>query len=181
MCNAKAQFVTIPDANFRNFLQTNYPTAFNSAGKMDTTNSLVVVEYSLNCSYNNIANLDGVQYFKSLYRLECSANVLSSLPNNLPNTTWYLYCNDNLLTSLPSKLPGQLHYLYCGNNLLTSLPHFSIPLHLLSAYGNKFSTFPDLNDTTSEIYLGNNLFTSIPKIPKYATVFDVRKCPNLNC
>ncbi len=39
---AQAQFVTIPDANFRNALKQLYPTCFNASNQMDITHSYIV-------------------------------------------------------------------------------------------------------------------------------------------
>ncbi len=43
----KAQFVEIPDSNFRNVLKTIYPTCFNASNMMDTTCSAIVNEIQL--------------------------------------------------------------------------------------------------------------------------------------
>ncbi len=60
---AQAQFVTIPDANFRNALIFRYPSCFNGSQQMDTTCSGIVNATYLNISYKNIADLDGIKYF----------------------------------------------------------------------------------------------------------------------
>jgi hypothetical protein len=41
----KAQYVNIPDSNFRNFLMAKYPACFNASKQMDTTcNAIVTVD-----------------------------------------------------------------------------------------------------------------------------------------
>jgi hypothetical protein len=48
--SAKAQYVTIPDANFRAWLQATIPGAMNPAGQMDTTHVGVVNRSFVNVS-----------------------------------------------------------------------------------------------------------------------------------
>jgi hypothetical protein len=78
---SKAQYVNIPDSNFRSFLIAKYPTCFNASGQMDTNCASIVNEDTLDCQSQGIANLDGVQYFKSIKNLYCLGNYLTTLPN----------------------------------------------------------------------------------------------------
>ena len=60
---ANAQYVSIPDVNFRNALKAKYPNCFNASDKMDTTCSAIVNEDSLDVSQRTIESLQGIKYF----------------------------------------------------------------------------------------------------------------------
>jgi hypothetical protein len=70
---AKAQWVTIPDANFVTWLNTNYPSCMNG-NQMDTTCAGIVNATSLNINYTFISNLFGLQFFDNLTSLNCYQN-----------------------------------------------------------------------------------------------------------
>src|SRR5688572_19918989 len=114
-----AQWVTIPDPKFVIYLTNQYPGCMNG-NQMDTTCLTIVNEISINCSFSNIANLDGIQYFDNLLVLSCEFNSLTSLPPLPASLTW-LRCFNNQLNILPD-LPPQLTRLDCGINQLTVLP-----------------------------------------------------------
>src|SRR5437016_5153900 len=82
--NAKAQFVTIPDAKFVTWLQANVPSAM-VGNQMDTTSVAVTLRTSINVVNLGIADLAGVQYFDSLKFLDCYTNLLINFPT-LPNS-----------------------------------------------------------------------------------------------
>jgi uncharacterized repeat protein (TIGR01451 family) len=137
---SKAQFVTIPDTNFVNFLSQNYPTCMNGS-QMDTTciSGITI----LNLPYSNIADLTGLEYFDSL-------------------TT--LYCDHNQLTTLP-PLPSALQQLYCNDNLITYLPELPVGLQLLDCFNNQLSSLPMLPEILTELLMDNNQIACIPNIP----------------
>ena len=79
---------------------------------MDTTNSLVVNEDSLDCSnftFNIIHDLSGIQYFKNLVYLNASGNNLTTIPY-IASTLKGLYLGGNVISSLP-PLPNTLREL----------------------------------------------------------------------
>ncbi|MBK8369037.1 MAG: hypothetical protein IPL10_17095 [Bacteroidetes bacterium] len=83
--NVKAQtYVTIPDVNFRNWLQSNIPSAM-IGNQMDTTSLAITTRTIVSIGFTNISDLTGIQYFDALSILECESNFLSTLPR-LPNT-----------------------------------------------------------------------------------------------
>jgi Leucine-rich repeat (LRR) protein len=90
---AKAQWVTIPDANFVTWLTTNYPSCMNG-NQMDTTCSAIVNTTNIEVSDSYISDLTGVEYFANLSFLTCNDNQLTSLPA-LPNTLMQLQCINN--------------------------------------------------------------------------------------
>lgn len=183
-----AQYVAIPDANFRAFLKQSYPNCFNSMDMLDTTCAKVVTDTVIFCRYQNIANLDGIQYFKSLKTLysgtnkitnipalpsqlvyfHCEENLLTTLPP-LPSTLTYFHCENNKLTSLPN-LPNGLTYLHCENNPLTSLPSLPSTLIWLDCkYNRDLMCLPPLPDNLTWLNIANTAITCLPNRPSGIT------------
>jgi uncharacterized repeat protein (TIGR01451 family) len=162
--SSKAQWVTIPDANFAAKLQQLYPSCMNG-NQMDTTCSGIVNATNLAANSSNISSLEGLQYFDSLSVLWCLNNQLTSLPS-LPNII-ELYCNNNLLTSLPS-LPNIIE-LYCNNNLLTNLPSLPSSLTKLECSYNQLTSLSSLPNSLTTLYCYNNQLTSLPSLPNSLT------------
>lgn len=158
-----AQYVTIPDANFRTFLQQQYPSCFNGNGQLNTQCPDVVNALSLNCSQSQISTLDGIQHFVNLTELICSYNQLPSLPM-LPSGLTNLECNDNQLTSLPT-LPSGLANLLCFFNQLTSLPALPSGLTNLDCFNNQLTSLPTLPIVLTNLQCTNNQLTSLPMLP----------------
>ncbi|MBL0357210.1 MAG: hypothetical protein IPP72_10145 [Chitinophagaceae bacterium] len=146
---AHAQYVTIPDNDFRNFLLSKYPGCFNIAQELNTSCTAITTEDSLEfhgigSSFHYPAmNIEGIQYFSSLVYLNCSNTKISFSPAlpaslkhldfsgtstgpaegflpGLPSGLQRLVCTDNYFYSLPG-LPAALKYLNCSNNILSSL------------------------------------------------------------
>jgi len=68
ICFAKAQYVNIPDSNFRKYLLIQIPGCFNSVGQLDTTCSGVLNTTGIYTTYYSIKDLTGIQYFKNINR-----------------------------------------------------------------------------------------------------------------
>src|SRR5688500_15708261 len=107
--STKAQFVTIPDEDFRNYLMNAGFADCFVGDQMDTTCNEVVTAVKLN-TYgfgNNIESLEGLQYFDNL------------------DTFRHLTFTSNLET-LPPRFPQLLRYLTVGssgnNNPLSVMP-----------------------------------------------------------
>jgi len=64
----KAQYVTLPDTNFRNYLIQNFPSCMNSNGQLDTVcaSALNVTSMNVASTFNTIYDITGIQYFKKL-------------------------------------------------------------------------------------------------------------------
>lgn len=160
--NLKAQFVTIPDANFVTWLQTNIPSAMNG-NQIDTTSVAVITFTYLNIQNLGIVDLTGLQYFDSLTALNCHQNQLSFLPK-LPSTLLSLTCSENQLTSMP-VLPNTLVNLECDNNQLTILPPLPNTIRYLYCSFNQLTNLPVLPNALLHLFCNNNNLTSIPAIP----------------
>ena len=166
----KAQFVTIPDANFVNWLQGNVPSAM-IGNQMDTTSLAVTSRTFVDVGFQNIFNLNGIQYFKSLTSLWCNDNSITNLPP-LSNSLSHLLCNNNQLTSLPI-LPSTLVNINCSNNQLTNLPSLPTNLLVLNCSHNNISCLPifpnmpsvyipDIAGFIKALDISSNPFTCLP-------------------
>ena len=60
---SKAQYVSIPDSNFRKFLIQNYSTCM-SGNLLDTTCVLITNEDTLNLVNLELESIDGIRYFQ---------------------------------------------------------------------------------------------------------------------
>ncbi len=164
----KAQWVTIPDPNFVAWLQTNYTGCMNG-NQMDTTCSGVVIGNYIDCSWENISDLNGIQYFNNLLHLDCSGGTISSLPS-LPNLT-ELDCNNNALTSLP-PLSSTLVHLDCRHNQLTSLPALPNSVTYIDCSYNQIANLPTLPNSLDELWCYYNQLTTLPSLPSLLTRLD---------
>ena len=191
---SKAQWVTIPDANFVAWLQTIYPTCMNGM-LMDTTCSGIVNDINIYCQNQNFSDLTGIQYFDNLLVLDCSNNQITNLPA-LPNSLMNLYCNNNSLTSLPSlpnsltsvhcwynsltslpSLPNSLYEFMCSYNSLTSLPALPNSLATLDCRNNSLTILPSLPDSLNQLSCSNNSISSLPSLPNSLTSLDCSNNP----
>lgn len=157
-----AQWITIPDANFATWLQTNYPACM-SGNQMDTTCTALVTANLVNVENKSIADLTGIQYFDSLKLLNCRTNQLTSVPR-LPSRLITLQADVNQLTSLPS-LPSSMQVLGVGGNQLATLP--SLPAGLLELYmgQNPITTFPTFPASLQDLDIQACNITTVPPLP----------------
>jgi len=164
----KAQFVTIPDANFVTWLQTNVPSAMNG-NQLDTTSLAVTTRANVTLFNLNISDLTGVQYFSSLDTFVCISNPINGLPN-LSNTVKHINIYGGQLTNLP-MLPSSLTYLRCVQNQLTNLPILPPSLIQLFCSDNQLTSLPSLPNSITTIECQNNLLTSLPGLPSSLIYF----------
>lgn len=166
---SKAQYVTIPDTNFRNWLTTNYPACM-SGGQLDTTCPAVVNAQVVAIINRKITDLTGIRYFDNLNTLFCHNNQLTSLPV-LPANLQQLYCEYNLLKSL-KNLPQGLAKLNCRNNRLRILRCLPQSLTYLACGLNQLKKLPSLPQGLTYLDCSNNKLKMLPKLPQSLTVFD---------
>lgn len=162
-----AQWVSIPDTNFGEWLYSNGYSACmqgNYGGRqLDTTCPTVVGTTNISCYGNNIRDLTGIQYFDSLIALNCTNNRLTFLPP-LPNSLTRLLCPYNQLVSLP-VLPNSLTNLRCIDNQLISLPALPNNLVTLDCYHNHLVSLPALPSNLFSLDCSYNLLTNLPELP----------------
>lgn len=178
--------VLIPDVNLKNKLKSlqYYAPCFNG-DVLDTIAAANVSNYDLEIKDLNIANLEGIQYFKQLSYLRCDSNKLTSITKlppllndfscrvnqisvltNLPSSLSALDCEGNLLSALPAQLPSRLLRLVAGRNNLTTLPSLPSSLTLLNCNGNKLTQLPELENTQLFfLFCAQNELTTLPAMP----------------
>ncbi len=112
------------NASTSNSIATNeghFPIAIdtNEDGEIQISEALQV--YQLWIVEANISDLTGIEYFTNLKNLNCSYNQLTNLDilNTMPNLVT-LTCNNNQLTSLNTSSLNTLTELRCNNNDLAS-------------------------------------------------------------
>ncbi|MFN8282661.1 MAG: T9SS type A sorting domain-containing protein [Chitinophagales bacterium] len=160
---ANAQYVTIPDVNFRFFIENFYPGCINASKQLDTTCSDILSETMVDIRNRNISSIEGIQYFKSLQIFNCQSNLLTSLVP-LPATVQNLVCSDNHLTALPS-LPNSLIELKCDGNAIATLPSLPSTLQQLSCAHNLITVLPTLPTSLQSLFCFDNILTSLPALP----------------
>ena len=106
-----------PDANFRAFLKT---ADFND-GDNYLTDAEIKNATMLEVNEKGITNLKGIEFFTSMYFLDCSDNDLQSLDVSKNTALTVLACAGNKLQSLDVSKNTNLGFLACYNNQLTSL------------------------------------------------------------
>jgi len=169
------QNVNIPDANFKNYLVNN--TDINTNG--DSEIQLIEASsYSgtINCGWQNISDLTGIETFSSLTQLFCFNNQLTSLDLSSNNAINTVECTHNQLTSLNVSGCSALIQLRCSNNQLTSLNLSSnSALNILHCTFNQISSL-DLssNNVLHELYCSNNQLT-------FLDLSSNNSLTNLNC
>jgi uncharacterized repeat protein (TIGR01451 family) len=160
--SATAQYVNIPDVNFRIWLTQLYPGCM-SGSQLDTTCTEIINEDSVLVGGLSLTNLSGIEHFDSLKFLKCGQNLLSSLPN-LPKGLIELQCEENQLTSLPT-LPNTLKRLICNNNVISSLQTLPSNLEVLQCAFNQLTTLPTLPTNLIELYCEANQLIQLPMLP----------------
>lgn len=166
---ASAQYITIPDSNFANYLDSIVPTAMNG-NQMDTTNPVLQKITRIYIENMGIDSLYGIQYFDSLQTLDCGNGSPSVDSNkitwlfNLPATLDTLICGNNRIGNLP-KLPGSIVLLKCYLNRLTNLLPLPINLIYFDCSNNSLGTLIKLPSKLTSLYCENNQLTNLPLLP----------------
>lgn len=174
----RGQTVPVPDPDFLSFLKANYPST------IDTADQLIIAEAAkvtgkLNCSFQNISDAEGLQYFTGINSLDISNNNLATIPeiSALTNVKT-LHLESNQLTALPplSQLV-KLQKLIVHDNLLTGLPDLSADTSLtqIIVYNNQLISLPDLSTLKNlqKLDAGNNQLVITPDLRKDTSLKDV--------
>lgn len=169
----QAQLVTIPDGNFRTYLQ----------GLPALRNCWVGTQLNTQCAgvsqvrtlkfplFSNIIQLNGVQHFTNLDSLDASFLFnLFELPP-LPARLIYLNCSRNPLPLLP-QLPATLQTLMVEGCGMADLPPLPRGLRVLNCSFNPNLTFPPvLPDSLRELSMINNQVAKLPPLPSRLRTF----------
>ena len=130
--------VAIPDNNFRSALVEG-GFDLNGDGFIDSDEAALVL--SLDVSYDNIADMTGIEAFVHLDTLNCAGNQLTSLDVSQNAMLELLNCSDNQLDSLAVSNYPTLRWLYCNNNRLPSL----VLTHSSALIGLYLNNMPSLH------------------------------------
>ncbi|WP_179336891.1 T9SS type A sorting domain-containing protein [Winogradskyella ludwigii] len=155
-------FVTIPDANFKNYLLNN--TAINTNGDTEIQcDEAAVYSGAILVSNLSIQDLTGIDRFFNLTELDCSNNQLTNIDLTSNDDLLVLDCSNNQLGSLNLLLNTQLVDLYCNANMLTSLDvSNNINLVQLDVNTNQLSAL-DVSALTglNSLICGSNQITNL--------------------
>lgn len=117
---ATAQNVTIPDANFKNYLLAN--TAINTVADGEISFAeAAAFNGTIYVQSQNIADLTGIEAFTALTQLRCDQNQLTALDVSANTALTTLQCHSNLLTELDVSNNAALTALECSSNSISTL------------------------------------------------------------
>jgi Leucine-rich repeat (LRR) protein len=127
---SKAQFVTIPDTNFVNWLNNNGYSSCMNGNQLNSSCPAVQNTTALNLLNETLPDITGIHAFTNLTSLNvtnCGCGNEGSLPSSLISLGLY---NNAFFNLYP--LPPNLEILDCGSNYLNSLP--PLPATLTSIF-----------------------------------------------
>ena len=114
-----AQYTSIPDGNFEQYLIDSGVDTGVKDGKVLTSNINTIK--SLYIGSRNINDLTGIQDFVNLEILQCYWNKLTTIDLSKNTSLKKLFCNLNQLTSLDLSKNILLTEINCGQNRISSL------------------------------------------------------------
>ncbi|MDB5257779.1 MAG: hypothetical protein JWM14_2474 [Chitinophagaceae bacterium] len=175
---AQGPFIAIPDANFRSYLEVHYPSSMQD-GNLYYTTVAVAQTTLLDLSYNNIADLTGIEYFSGLKSLYSDHNQLTQFPN-LPPALQELIVDYNQLTVLPSAYPAGLTSFSLTYNQFTTIAGLPDGLTYVDCSHNPISSL-SLPSTLQTLICNNSGLTSLPALPSnmYALKVDTNQLNSL--
>ncbi|MFN0189947.1 MAG: T9SS type A sorting domain-containing protein, partial [Bacteroidia bacterium] len=160
---AKAQFVSIPDTNFVNWLNNNGYSSCMNGNQLNSSCLTVQSTTHIDCSNAGILDLSGINAFSNLVVLDCGSNLNISIPS-LPNSLLSFSCRYSNLTILPT-LPSNLTELNVVVNNLSSLPFLPNSIEYLAIIENEISYIFNLPSNLKVFYCDDNEFVSLPQLP----------------
>lgn len=161
-CNlTEAQYIKIPDDNFRSFLKKKFPSCFNAFEEMDTSCNQVLHLTALSVTPHTevFKNIDGIQYFKSLDSLLFSGISIDTIGILPPKLTYLDLSNNNAESPVFTSLPGSLKY--CNFSQLRKT-------HL-----------PELPNSITHLIIEMSLIDTIAQLPSSLKYLDAWYCQNL--
>ena len=145
---------TFPDANFRAYMMSEYPSGVIPAIDL-------IKRTELNLSYKQISDATGIRFFPNLTHLDLYSNNLSSIDVSQNTKLTYLNVGYNHLTTIDVTNNRDLEELYCQSNQFTTLQITDMP---------RLNTFWVVkNPLLTGLYCWRNVLTSL----------DVSNCPEL--
>ena len=137
-----------PDANFRSYLLSEYPSGVITTAQLNARDSLKL--------YNKgISNMKGVEYFTQLTYLYCYSNNISSIDVSSLTKLKYLNLGYNKLTSfnISDANNSALEQLYLQNNQLTTVR--------IASHSNLRTLWVFGNTTLTGLYCWRDALTNV--------------------
>ena len=162
--NLFGQNVYIPDANFKAYLVGNPAINTNGDDEIQVSEASAF-DGTIDCAYNGISDLTGIEAFTDFTDLDCQSNDLTSL--NLTGCTAleWLDCQSNDLTTLDVSQNTALEHLNCGDCYYLTSPDLTgcTALKWLDCSWNFYLTTLDVSQNTALEHLNcrNNQLTTL--------------------
>ncbi|WP_018344359.1 leucine-rich repeat domain-containing protein [Cytophaga aurantiaca] len=162
------KLVPIPDPVFLTFLKGNFGTVMN--GDNLDSNLAAQITSNITCTTTGITNLEGIQYFSNVTKINFANNTIVSIPSLLPMTaleTVHLYGNQ---ISAAPDFRGMLNLktVLMYSNQLTQMPLFGNNpiIEEIIIYKNNISKITSLSGVPSLLKLdvGENQLTELPDL-----------------
>ena len=146
MADVTINNTNFPDANFRSYLLSEYPSGVITTAQLNARDSLYL--------YNKgISNMKGVEYFTQLTYLNCYSNNLSSIDVSSNTKLKYLNLGYNKLTSISLTNNTALEQLYLQSNKLSTVS--------VSNYSNLRTLWVRDNTTLTGLYCWRDALTNV--------------------
>jgi internalin A len=177
----QAQYYSIPDTNFRNYLISLNSNLFNADKKLNIAEAKNFNTY-ISCQGLNIRSLSGLEYFHKVYLINCSDNPLQELPSlDSLGELMHLYTENCSISKFPdlSRL-SKLQNFTIKNNRITLIPELKglEKLEYFDCSINDIKTLPDLSELVSlqKLYCFDNELENLPDLKNLANL-QVLDCP----
>ncbi len=198
---ARAQWVSLTDTNFGNFLYMWGDTSAvhghpgNATWQMDTSSAFVHNLTWLNIWHGSayVDTILSLQYFPNLRRIDIADGAGLSYISYIPPGVTHLSITHAFLTqlppladslthlglinctlhSLPDPLPDSLVQLNVDNNYLDSLPSLPAGLTILDCGYNSLTQIPALPHALTSLQANRNRLVSLPALPQGMTSLSV--------
>ena len=154
------QNVNIPDANFKAYLIGNSEINTNGDTEIQVSEASAFTG-GIDCSFENISDLTGIEAFTALTVLYCDNNQLTSLDVSSNTALTQLYCLENNLTSLDVSNNTSLLGLNCNYNQLISLDVNTALTELGCGINNLSSLDLSQNTNLTLLYCADNQLTCL--------------------
>jgi Leucine-rich repeat (LRR) protein len=177
--------VYIPDANFKAALLADAAINTNNDSEVQYGEAEAYTG-TIDVASLGISDMTGLEAFKSVTGLNCSANNLIQLNIRFNNRLESIDCSNNELTSLDVGINLALEALNCGSNQLKG---FSLStnnnLRQLDCQSNQLEQLDlSVNVNLTELYCQSNQLRSLDVKNgnnEQITAFDARNNPSLSC
>jgi len=146
-----AQNVTIPDANFKDYLLNNSLININGDEEIQASEAEAFAG-TISCSFSEISDLTGIEAFVNLTELDCSFNQLTTLDISKNTNLKELDSSANQLTAIDVSNNIDLEVLNCSLNQLATLDiSNNTNLKELDCSVNRLTTIDVSNNTDLEV------------------------------